>query len=125
MRQNVSPFSSSVTPMTARNPSKFVSRVRAEMLQQRLSVRALARRIDPINLDRARRNLHRWLDEGIAPGRNSRADVARALGIDAAELDEDDEEADPVAALVKAIKALVRAEVQGHLSAAAEGRRAA
>jgi hypothetical protein len=80
---------------------------------QRLSVRGLARRIDPGNLDRARRNLHRWLDEGIVPGRISRLEVATALGIDAAELegDEDDEEADPMVDLFRAIRAIVRDEL--------------
>lgn len=92
---------------------------------QRLSTRALARRIDPANVDRARRNLIRWLHEGISPSRSSRADVARALGINASDL-EDDEEADPVAALAAVIRALVRAEVETHWgrrSAAAEGGR--
>ena len=64
----------------------FVQRVRAEMKQQNLSVRGLARRMDPENLNRARRNLHRWLDEGTVPGRASREELAAALGIPASEL---------------------------------------
>ena len=104
-------------------PSRFASRVRAEMDAQSLSVRALARRIDPANLDRARRNLHRWLDEGMSPSRTSRVGVARALGIDPSELEDDDEESDPLDALANAIKALVRVEFEdqwGRRSAASE-----
>jgi hypothetical protein len=75
---------------------------------QRLSMRGLARRIDPDNVERARRNLIRWMHEGIQPGRTARIDVARALGIDHAELEDDDEEADPMVVLFNAVKAVVR-----------------
>jgi hypothetical protein len=79
---------------------------------RRLSVRALARRMDPANIDRARRNLHRWLDEGITPNRTSRMDVARALGLDVSELEEsEDEEADPVSALMHALERYVDARM--------------
>lgn len=67
--------------MTQATDNLFVQRVRAEMKQQGLSVRGLARRMDPANLNRARRNLHRWLDEGIVPGRSSREELAVALGL--------------------------------------------
>lgn len=73
--------------------SNFVRRVRAEMASQELSVRALARRMDPANLNRARRNLHRWLDGGITPGRASRVAVAEALGLPEGELDDEEDEA--------------------------------
>lgn len=60
--------------------------------------------MDPANVDRARRNLHRWLDEGITPGRASRLAVSMALGIEAQELDgDDDEESDPVTDLMVAL----------------------
>jgi transcriptional regulator with XRE-family HTH domain len=107
----------------AMQPTRFQTRVRAELDAQRLSMRGLARRIDPDNVERARRNLIRWMYGETRPSRLSRIDVARALGIDPSELEGDgDEEADPVVDLVNAIKALVRAELQ---AAAAEGRRAA
>jgi hypothetical protein len=96
---------------TMTSPSRFVVRVRTEMSAQQLSVRGLARRMDPINVDRARRNLHRWLDEGIKPGRASRREVATALRIEAAEL-EDDEESDPVAVLVAAFRQIMRDEIR-------------
>lgn len=84
------------------------------MAVQKLSVRGLARRMDPENVDRARRNLHRWLDEGITPGRASRSEVAAALGIKAHELVEDDEEeSDMSMHLLHALRRFVRAEVRG------------
>lgn len=88
---------------TITRQSRFVVRVRNEMSAQNLSVRGLARRMDPENVDRARRNLHRWLDEGIKPGRASRTEVAAALRIEASELEDDDEEADPVTAFLAAL----------------------
>lgn len=93
--------------------SRFVARVRSEMLTQALSVRGLARRMDPANVDRARRNLHRWLDEGITPSRSSRAEVTAALGVEAHELDGDeDEESDLPTALITVLSALVRHELR-------------
>jgi hypothetical protein len=77
--------------MAQAEQTKFVRRVREEMREQSLSVRGLARRMDPQNVDRARRNLHRWLDEGISPNRASVSDIATALGIDEGDLDEEDE----------------------------------
>jgi transcriptional regulator with XRE-family HTH domain len=93
MSQSASDWVTQLMSVTAR-PSKFVIRVWAEMDAQKLSMRGLARRIDPSNIDRARRNLIRWLHEGIRPGRQSRRAVARALGIDPEELEEDDADAD-------------------------------
>jgi hypothetical protein len=72
--------------------TNFVRRVRKELAAQDLTIRGLARRMDPDNLNRARRNLHRWLDEGISPSMASRAEVAVALGIAEVELSDDDEE---------------------------------
>lgn len=95
----------------ASSNGSFAARVRIELQRQGLSIRGLARRIDPANVDRVRRNLHRWLDEEISPHRSSRREVATALGLDEHALDEDDEEADPVADLMSAIRRIVRAEV--------------
>lgn len=90
---------------SATRESRFVRRVRAEMAAQGLSIRGLARKIDPANIDRARRNIHRWLDEGIAPSRASRREVAVALGVTEGELaSEDDPESDLFAALVSALR---------------------
>lgn len=71
-------------------PTRFASRVRSEMAAQGLSVRGLARRIDPENIDRARRNLHRWFDDGMTPVPASRRKVAVALGLDEHALDGDE-----------------------------------
>lgn len=101
--------------MSANTETNFVRRVREELTAQRLSIRALAKRIDPHNVERARRNLHRWLDEGIAPSVVGRAEVADALGIPVAELDgdeDDEEEDDAVAALMSALRRVVRDELR-------------
>jgi hypothetical protein len=96
---------------TSTQPTRFQTRVRAELDAQRLSMRGLARRIDPDNVERARRNLIRWMHSTTQPSRLSRLDVAQALGIDPAELEDDDEESDPVAALFNAVRAVVRIEL--------------
>lgn len=100
--------------MASTAESSFVARVRAEMGRQNLSIRGLARKIDPANVDRARRNIHRWLDEGIVPHRSSRREVAVALGLDEHSLDDDDEEADLAVVLLKSLRALVREEMKVH-----------
>ena len=80
---------------------------------QRLSMRGLARRIDPNNIERARRNLIRWMHEGIQPARVNRIDVARALGIDPAELEEeDDADADWSATLAAVLERRMREIVE-------------
>lgn len=92
--------------MTAVTPPRsFADRVREHMKTQGLSIKGLARRMDPENVERARRNLHRWLDEGISPNRQSRREIADALGVDAPSLDgDDDEESDPVKDLMRALE---------------------
>lgn len=75
-----------------RRESRFVRIVRAAMAEKQMSVRGLARTIDPHNVERARRNIHRWLDEGITPSRASRREVADALGLSPDSLDDDDED---------------------------------
>lgn len=100
--------------------STFSQRVRGEMARQGVSIKGLARRIDPTNVDRVRRNLHRWLDEGILPHRSSRREVATALGLDEHALD-DDEESDPVSIdelLRRRIDLLVRESLKNNDPAA-------
>jgi hypothetical protein len=106
--------------MVAEAPeSRFVRRVRAEIRAQNLSIRGLARRIDPEQLNRARRNLHRWLDEGIVPSTASRVVVAHALGIPTEELtDDEDDEDDPAMSLDALLRIRVRQIMREELVAA-------
>lgn len=76
------------------NGKPFSTKVFSELKRQGLGIRTLARRMDPEHPERARRNLNRWLHEGIRPSPANRIAVAVALGIreDEFSSDEDDEE---------------------------------
>jgi transcriptional regulator with XRE-family HTH domain len=60
----------------------FAETVRAELSRQNLSIRGLARRMNPGDTEKARRSLYRWLNDGIEPSAKSRAAVAEALGVE-------------------------------------------
>lgn len=64
-----------------RGSPDFAERLRTELRQAGVSVRALSRRLRPDNPEDARRNLNRWLHEGILPRSEQRVEVARALGL--------------------------------------------
>lgn len=99
--------------MAAVQQTRFVRRVREEMREQGLSIRGLARLMDPNNVDRARRNLHRWLDEGISPNRASVVEIADALGVDADELDEEGELSVAFERMLRSyLRGLIREEVR-------------
>lgn len=72
----------------------FGKRLRAEMARQQVSVRELARRINPRDPEASRRTIARWLtptDAAVNPSRASVRAVAAALGVDPSELvDEED-----------------------------------
>lgn len=103
--------------------SRFTQVVRQTLIANRVegrkpdSIRGLARVMgqgDEARAETYKRSLFKWMAEGDPnPSPASRALVARALGIDAAELDEDDaEEGDLAAQLARMITALVRAELR-------------
>lgn len=74
-----------------------------------MSVRGLARTIDPDRPEAARRNLVRWIGGHNSPSRLSRIAVANALGLSPEELlDDEDEEADPVSDLMAVLRKLAR-----------------
>ncbi len=92
--------------------TKFGERVRGELDRQKLSVRKLARTLDPERPDVAKRNLARWIGGYNSPSRISRIAVAEALGMHPeALLEDDDEEADPLVALMNALRRVVRDEL--------------
>lgn len=77
-----------------------------------MSIRALARVLDPQRPDVARRNLARWIGGYNQPSRIHRVAVAEALGLPPEHFfDDDDEEADPVVDLMKVIRRVVREEL--------------
>lgn len=106
---------------TTTNSTRFTDGVRAKLAENKISghkpdsIRSLAKIMGRGSEARAatyRRSLFKWLADGEPnPSRESRALVADALGIEAHELDPDDEEADPVAVLMNALRAVVRSEL--------------
>jgi transcriptional regulator with XRE-family HTH domain len=97
----------------------FGERLRGELTRQNISIRQLARQIDPKSPEVARRNLSRWI-AGTRPTKGSRVLVAHALGVDPSHFDEDDEEedsemADLFRALLNRIDRKVEEEIEKRL----------
>src|SRR5688500_10172956 len=93
--------------------SPFGRKVRGILDGRGQSIRSLARSMNPDNPEDAKRDLLRWFKaDGPVPGPRSRRRVETGLGVEAGTLDDDDEESDPVAALMDALRAVVRAEVK-------------
>jgi len=80
---------------TSAPTSLFAAKLRAELTRQDLGVRTLARRIDPTNVDRVRRQLNRWL-KGTRPSPENRERVEGALGIARGSLADEDDGDDPL-----------------------------
>lgn len=104
--------------------TRFESVVRAKLIQNAIegkhpdSIRGLSRVMgkgDPVRSETFKRSLFKWMAAGDPkPSAVSKALVADALGIDPRELDEDDdEESDPVARLMSALRRVVREELKG------------
>lgn len=92
-------------PMKTTSPNQFATVVRARLLDNKLegrkpdSIRGLARALgngDTVRVETFKRSLFKWMANGDPrPSPESRAIVARALGIDAEQLADPDEEDDP------------------------------
>lgn len=85
------------TIQTERTPStEFGRRLRDELDRQNLSVRALARRMQPDNPEPMRRNIARWLsplpDSSVNPSTASAHAAASSLGVSVETLLPDDDE---------------------------------
>lgn len=92
--------------------TKFGDQLRRELDSQRMSIRQLAKRLDAQRPEVARRNLARWIGGYNQPSRLNRIAVAEALGVPAeAFLEDDDEEEDPLVALMTALRRVVREEL--------------
>lgn len=104
--------------------TKFGSVVRARLIENKVagrkpdSIRSLARvmaRDDDKASSTFKRSLFKWMAvDGPNPSPASRAIVALALGVDASELGEDDDDEEPhpmVTELYRALRQLVRDEV--------------
>lgn len=92
----------------------FARRLRVAIDDRNVSIRSVARTLNPESPETARSNLMRWLRGAHRPSRTSRRAVAAALGLpaDYFESDDDDEESDPVADLITAIRVIMRDEAR-------------
>lgn len=73
----------------------FAVQLRQAIDTEDISVRELARRLNPENPEAPRSGLHKWLAGKHVPSRTSRRAVARALGLSPDHfLDDDDSEED-------------------------------
>lgn len=107
--------------MSAVASTRFERVVRETLLENKLagrkpdSIRGLAREMAKGDLARAetfKRSLFKWMAQGDpSPSLESRALVADALGVERSDLDDDDEESDPMAALMGALRRVVQAEL--------------
>lgn len=74
--------------------SAFGDQLRAELERQNLSIRKLARRMNPDKPEIARRALAKWI-AGTRPSPASRMLVADALGVAASTFEDSDDSEDP------------------------------
>lgn len=89
--------------------------LRSFLASRNISTRTLAKRLNPSNPESARRDLNR-IFAGREPRAEKREEIAAALGVERREIegDPDDEEEDPVAALLYQVQTLVRQAHQLH-----------
>lgn len=87
---------------------QFAAAFRGVLEDQKLGVRTLARRRDPQNVDRERRNLHRWLAAEHFPTLPVRRQLAVDLGVDASEFEVETDDAE-AAEFMAALMPLARA----------------
>lgn len=91
-----------MTPRT-RTERRFATRLRTHLDDQQVSVRELARRIAPDNLEPTRRRLNKYLAGEITPRPENRAEIAAHLGLEPDAFEDEEEESDPVLLLLNRI----------------------
>lgn len=87
----------------------FGHRLRAELATAEVSIRELARRLDPEKPENARRTVTRWVTGGSKPTRENRRAAAVALGLEPAAFD-DEEDSELVDELHYALRRIVQSE---------------
>lgn len=87
---------------------QFADAFRRELDRQKLGVRTLARQRDPGNLERERRNLHRWLSGQHLPVLAVRRELAVELGVDPGTFEVDADDDSEAAELLAVLDPLVR-----------------
>jgi transcriptional regulator with XRE-family HTH domain len=115
---------------TTKRRSPFGDRLRAELDRQNLSVRGLARKMNPNDPETPRRALNRFLNGHTrTPTPESLDALVAALGEDSRERlngdDEDDEESDELAtALIASLRRIIEAETRRIRKGVAAGEKA-
>ena len=90
----------------------YAQRLRVALEQTGTSVYRLARILNPEQPESARSNIQRYLAGRVLPGIESRYELADALGRpELLSVPDDDEDRSPVADLMDALRAVVRAEL--------------
>lgn len=97
--------------------TEFGRKLHVELERQGVSVRELARRMQPGNPEGMRRNIARWLSSevtAVVPSPASVNATAEALGVspDALADEEDEDDQDVYAPLTRAVREVVRAELR-------------
>lgn len=113
--------------MAARTENRFERVVRQTLLDNKVagrkpdSIRSLARAMakgDPVKADTFKRSLFKWMASGEPnPSPASRAVVADALGVERAELAEDDAEDDLPAAFDSMLRSYLRRMIHDEVAA--------
>lgn len=97
---------------TVNGHSGFGRKLRFVLEREDVSARELGRRLRPDNHEVGRRTVARYLNGTVSPSRARRELIASVLGVQSAEFADEDEEGDPVEALMSSIRAIVRSAVR-------------
>jgi transcriptional regulator with XRE-family HTH domain len=92
---------------------RYGLRLRAVLAETNTTIYRLSRKINPQAPESARSSIQRYLRGAVLPSLDKRNELADALGRDELRSvpDPDDEEEDPVAALMQSLRRVVQAEM--------------
>lgn len=92
---------------------EYGKRLRTALEETGTSIYRLSRNMNPQQPESARSNIQRYLAGRVLPGIESRHEIAEQLGRpELRSVPDDDEEADPVADLMSAIRRVVQSEMK-------------
>lgn len=107
-----------VTQPRRRAAILYGKRLRVALEETGTSIYRLSRNLNPHQPESARSNIQRYLAGRVLPGIESRYELAESLGRpELQSVPEDDEEPDPVADLMSALRAVVQSELSAQVNA--------